>query len=340
MNAPAKMTPKYPKVYILYPRGVVTGGPTSLHLLAQEIRGLGGEAYLVPWRRTETRPRAKAYDELGIPEGEILDSTDNLVVTSEFSFVDLAGLKKANIAVWWLSFENSVPYFVHRLRNPRLAGSIRLRILRKKIRSGEYWRYLRATWLRRNRAIHFSNSRHAQVQLEKRLGLTARMLAAPARIAAPSGQIPRQARWISYNPAKGGEKRIRYLSSRRTDLTFVPLSGMSPPEVAETLNASALYLDLGYFPGKDRLPREAALLGVPVIVADVGAARFDEDYLLRSWQRIDVKQDGWEEAALASIDFVLENPEQAMKEQLPFAQQVANEAALFTQQVVDYFFTR
>ena len=309
-----------------------------MHLLAHEIRRLGGQAFLTPWKRTYSRPRAEAYDPLNVPEAEIEDAKDVLVLTSEFSFIDLKGIKNAALAVWWLSFENSVPYHVHRLRNLRLRSAVRSQLMRKKILSGEYGQYLRAVRVRRKRAIHFANSYHAKHLMNTRFHLHADMLAAPAQVLASAHVVQKQARQVSYNPAKGGEKRVQALSSQRPDLVFVPISGLNPTEVTRTLAESSIYLDLGYFPGKDRLPREAALLGVPVVVANLGAARFDEDYRLASWQRIDVHSDAWERDTLNAIDRVLRNPSQARQDQRPFERQVASEASRFTDQVLEHFF--
>ena len=55
---------------------------------------------------------------------------------------------------------------------------------------------------------------------------------------------------------------------------FVPINNMNKQEIMETLTRSDLYLDLGHFPGKDRLPREAILLGCPVLLAKRGSARY------------------------------------------------------------------
>jgi hypothetical protein len=50
------------------------------------------------------------------------------------------------------------------------------------------------------------------------------------------------------------------------------LANLSRQEIAELLARARVYVDLGTFPGKDRLPREAARMGCIPIVAPVGAA--------------------------------------------------------------------
>jgi hypothetical protein len=55
------------------------------------------------------------------------------------------------------------------------------------------------------------------------------------------------------------------------DLEFVPLQGYSRKQLIEVLNRGKVYLDLGYAPGKDHLPREAAMANLCVITSRTGA---------------------------------------------------------------------
>ncbi len=59
---------------------------------------------------------------------------------------------------------------------------------------------------------------------------------------------------------------------------FVPIRGVTRAQVCRTLRSAAFYLDMGHFPGKDRLPREAIRLGCPVILAKRGSARIQRDF--------------------------------------------------------------
>lgn len=52
---------------------------------------------------------------------------------------------------------------------------------------------------------------------------------------------------------------------------------MTRAQVKETMRAAKLYVDFGYHPGKDRMPREAAMCGCCIITGKLGAAGFKED---------------------------------------------------------------
>jgi hypothetical protein len=61
---------------------------------------------------------------------------------------------------------------------------------------------------------------------------------------------------------------------------FIPIKNLSSDQVIFLLTRVDLYLDLGYFPGKDRLPRESIVLNCPVLLAKRGSARYYEDFQL------------------------------------------------------------
>jgi hypothetical protein len=81
---------------------------------------------------------------------------------------------------------------------------------------------------------------------------------------------------VAYNPKKGlaFTKEIMKLAK---DIKFVPLINMTRQQVIETLQRAKVYIDFGNHPGKDRIPREAAILGCCVITGKRGSAAFFED---------------------------------------------------------------
>jgi hypothetical protein len=81
---------------------------------------------------------------------------------------------------------------------------------------------------------------------------------------------------VAYNPKKGFSFTKKIISNAK-DIKFVPLINMTRQQVIETLQRAKLYIDFGNHPGKDRIPREAAILGCCVITGKRGSAAFFED---------------------------------------------------------------
>lgn len=81
---------------------------------------------------------------------------------------------------------------------------------------------------------------------------------------------------VLYNPIKGWEfteKLIRFMP----DVDFQPVSGMTRQQILELMRKSMVWIDFGNFPGKDRLPREAAACGMCVVTGKRGSAKYQED---------------------------------------------------------------
>lgn len=78
---------------------------------------------------------------------------------------------------------------------------------------------------------------------------------------------------VLYNPKKDNiaTKLIKYASTI-PELKFIPIENMTQEEVMKLMYKSMVYIDFGNHPGKDRIPREAAMCGCCVITGTKGAA--------------------------------------------------------------------
>jgi len=61
------------------------------------------------------------------------------------------------------------------------------------------------------------------------------------------------------------------------NIEFIPIIGMEENKLSEKLYNAKLYIDFGHHPGRDRIPRESAILGNCVITHLEGSARFYND---------------------------------------------------------------
>lgn len=83
-------------------------------------------------------------------------------------------------------------------------------------------------------------------------------------------------RQILYNPKKGLEVTKRIMAEL-PDEKFIPIENMTVTEIKSLMEESMLYIDFGNHPGKDRIPREAAMCGCCVITNREGSAAYYED---------------------------------------------------------------
>ncbi|MGL4287791.1 MAG: hypothetical protein ACRCVA_15700 [Phreatobacter sp.] len=313
------LAPRYRRVAVYAPSASTTGGPELLHQLVHEIRVNGGEAaiHYVPDPLAAVPERYRIYD---IPTLTAVDPADgDCIVVPETMVRQLPLWSPAERYIWWLSFD----FFQSRHRGKAeriLANLYKETLIRCLTRLG---------------TKHLFQSHYARSRLRNR-GMSGELLSDYLSIA-PSldGAEPRQG-LILYNPKKGMEITGR-LQRQWPDLTFLPIVDMTRQQVEDAFRRAKIYIDFGEHPGKDRLPREAALMGTVVVVGVRGAAAFDEDVTLPRAYKLDI------DAQLPArfrglVDDILSNFGAHQDAQRPYREIIAAERAVFAQQVRDVFF--
>lgn len=130
------------------------------------------------------------------------------------------------------------------------------------------------------------------------------------------------------NPAKGF--RLGQMFSARSGINLGLLHGMSRYEMFQQLNRSKVYIEFGHNPGKDRIPREAAMCGNVVFMNRAGAGCFYEDYQLSEWFTFD--QYSLDDLC-NKVNLVLSNYDHYLEQQNGFRESISSEKSLFDSQV-------
>jgi len=152
-----------------------------------------------------------------------------------------------------------------------------------------------------------------------------------------AGTTPeRDARRIAFNFAKGGDLVQQVIDSNAVDADWVPIKNMSHADVIRTLQSSAIYLDLGHQPGKDRLPREAAASGAVALVARRGAGASDLDFPLPMDHKLVANFSSTESVSVA-LNTILADLTHQYKRQEGFRSVIASERHAFVEDVKRIF---
>ncbi|MBK3733611.1 hypothetical protein GAY29_10870 [Azospirillum brasilense] len=287
-------------IYIFcMPRGR-TGGPEALHQLGSVLRGLGHNAFMVYvaceipelqkkktaddlWNvyefKSDDDPVVPDYVKYGVPYTfEVVDSPDNIMVLPEVWPYWLQFGENLQKYFWWLSYDNALS-FVH------AAGG----------------------WgnFQNHNCRHLTQSEHAKVSLRSH-GI---------------GEVYPLFDFIGSNyfvpsPADKRDNRILYnhkgaapaekLAELAPEFLWQPLIGLTSQEVWSFFRTSKLYMDFGYHPGKDRMPREAAVSGCCVITGMRGAAQHFEDISIPGKYKV-ANPDQDAERVIALVRDIMEN---------------------------------
>ena len=168
----------------------------------------------------------------------------------------------------------------------------------------------------------FAQSYFARGFVREVLDRDAMIITDPIRVVdvAPS---PRHRNVVLYNVVKSGSM-IAEVQALMPDVDFRPIEKMSFAEVAQALSEGTVYLELGHLPGRDRMSREAAHFGTPVVVLARGSGYCWADFPLPADYRIQFRE-GWPRQAAAAVRRVLSDPDQAIRDQWSYREWVAGE---------------
>ncbi len=292
---------KNSEIFIVCPANVDTGGPMCLHQLADRLRKkFKKKVYMSYFPYKLKNPIHKNYKHLKIPfTKKIPDFKRNVLIIPEFYEAIEISKKYRNIqkGLWWLSVDF---YLYHRFiyKNNSILRSIikipyKIIYLINKI-SYHYFgnlslfRYLKLIYLNipfynvfriENIDINLSHSEY-QFKTLKDKNINSNFLSDSINnkyiIASKKISIKNKKDIICYNPRKSSiffEKFIKL----NPDIKFIPLIGLNLNQLITILSKSKIYMDFGFHPGQDRLPREAALLKNCIITNKEGSAAIFKD---------------------------------------------------------------
>jgi hypothetical protein len=229
-------------------------------------------------------------------------------------------------AMWWLSVDNAIP---------------------------ENLDLLDATYRRRffddAGLVHFHQSDYARGFLQGNAAARYHPLSDytdpdfihRSLIASENPPISDRANTICFFPGKGAELAARFIEKRdalRQAVEFLPIRGMTKARVREALFGARLYIDFGSHPGKDRVPREAAIAGAIVLLHAAGAARCFPDHPLPA-EYLFTEDDVDTGRLHEKVNAILNEPESHFGMQRTYRDAILHERERFDLEVRTFFFT-
>jgi hypothetical protein len=95
---------------------------------------------------------------------------------------------------------------------------------------------------------------------------------------------------IIWNPKKNDDF-LQEIIDRTPQFQWKAISNMLPEEVVGWMSRAKLYIDFGYHPGKERMPREACIMRCCMIIGKVGSAAYAEDMPIPEKYRFEKNHD-------------------------------------------------
>lgn len=330
------------KIYVLCPIGVKTGGPELLHQLVYQInKSFGNQSAVIAYvgNIKENKP-VKEYEKYlngdWIDSSKIVDKQENIVIFPEAYLTLWNKYKNVTKYIWWLSVDNylstsSVKYnikhigIIHTISH-YLKGSIKnysKQIAQANLNLCQSYyaeKFLRNQNISENKIAYLSDYIN-DLYVEN----------------SGAAQSKNKENVVLYNPKKGLKFTQQIIqNSKSKNWKWVPLIGLNNEEVKKYLEHSKVYIDFGNHPGKDRFPREAAILGCCILTDKKGSARYFEDVPIEDKYKFkDIKQNI--PKILETIDYCINNYDSAINDFQNYREYIKKEKANFIDDITKIF---
>lgn len=322
------------KVYVLCPGNVNSGGPELLHQLCSQLIKCGVDAFMF---YTPGFPSFNAadpvhpfYKKYHLPytfSGE--DSAHNIVILPEVNSSALYTTKKIQRVFWWLSVDNyilGVLKLIDERRSNALASPMpKIFYFGKDDGDIDHWVQSEYAW----QFVKLNGVPDYKIYMVEDY-LNQAFLSRAAQI-----DLTAKKNIVAYNPRKGFEV-TQQLMKLAPDIDWRPIKNMTPAQVQELLASAKVYIDFGNHPGKDRIPREAAISGCVVITGRRGSAGNDVDINIPAEFKFDERAANLQ-AVIDKIRAVFENFSAAHEKQADYRARIRDDKNRFAREVAEAF---
>ncbi len=305
------------KVYVAAPAAGATGGPELLHQLAYHLRNyLNIATYMFYYPTNHPNPIHPEYKIYNNPfVREIEDDKDNILIVPEVkSGLDFLGkYEKIRKIIWWLSVDN---FYLSTAQNYKKNFFSKYDISEIALKKLKIQLNLRKFEMIVNVDFHLVQSFYAKEHLEE-AGISKEKILYLSDylnkdFLSIQTDLSKKENIVVFNPKKGFLFTKKIIQAA-PNMKFVPLINMTRQQVIETLQKAKVYIDFGNHPGKDRIPREAAILGCCVITGKRGSAAYFEDVAIPGSYKFEDKKENIQKI-IEKIKDCLENFEEKYKD--------------------------
>jgi hypothetical protein len=314
------------KIFVCCPGNLITGGPELLHQLVDALHSFGIEAYISYFPFSKTFDVPEPYKKYKVSQKFIEDNPDNLIIVPESATGLLRKFSKAKCAVWWLSVDNYY-YRLHKGLFLDLRNSIATLLLGKRLpiqMLKKFQHYTQSQY-----ATNFLGQFKIQTQ-----SLTDYINDEYLQFNPLDSQLKEDI--IAYNPKKGIGVTEKLIEAN-PNFQFIPIANMTREEVVSLFRKAKLYIDFGHHPGKDRMPREAAMLGCCIITGQKGSALNDLDIRIPKKFKIAEKDPNFLANFQILVDEVFLNYEVCSRLFIEYQEVIKHEKTMFLSQTRDVF---
>lgn len=348
---------KKTKVFVMAPANTFTGGPELLHQIAADIKKtFNANVKMVYLPILENNPVHNNFKKYKLDYSNFIDDEENniLIIPEHYQFLKHSlKYKKIKKILWWLSIDN---YFGYKFRydyNKFLRSIIKIPFNILKIFNKityytfglyTYHDYLKFLYsFRRLKKfeelkqidLHLSQSYYAFNYLKAQFK-NLKFLSDYQRdeILKNLKKIKKTKKNLICYSSKSGE----FVESIKSSNSFrmIKLSGFNTKQIINIYKKTKVYLDFGYHPGKDRMPREAALFNNCIITNKKGSAKNKLDIPINEKYKFEEKKINLEKISKTILN-IFKNYQNELKYFKKYKKTILNEKKIFNKDLRKIF---
>lgn len=331
------------KIFIISEYNNTSGGPETLHQICNILRNNGYESYVyyIDDIKKQVPDKFKKYN-VEIAE-RIEDDKDNILLVPETCTEYLYCYKNIRKGIIWLSlnhylenlWSNRTKLFLKKYRLPLLFFPIVFvyLLLGKKLKKHVFKDFSD------DKIYHSYNCEYINMFLNKQKvrNNRKRYICGPLRdeFFINYDEVQRKNQ-VLYNPKKGYEYTKRIINANKNkDICFIPIQGLKTSQIIDLMRESKVYIDFGYFPGPERIPREAAMMKLNLITSVEGSAKNDIDVMIPSKYKFE-KNNKNIEKILTLINDMTENYKNYSEDFNEYRKKIISQKNLFENNVLNF----
>ena len=263
------------KIFIISPGNIHSGGPELVHQLASQLLKMDYNVYMfyLPANANfdPADPVDPYYKKYHIPFVRNLDiDHKNIMIVPESSSLNLYVSTKIRRIMWWMSVDNYINNLCNILKkfkqNPLESTMPKFFYFDEEDNNIEHW--VQSDYAK----IFIKKNGIVDKQIYRvRDYLNEAFLQRASHV-----DVTQKENIVAYNPVKGFEFTQKLLKVA-PEIKWQAIRDMTPEEVQQLLARAKVYIDFGNHPGRDRIPREAAVSGCCVLTGRRGAAANPND---------------------------------------------------------------
>lgn len=309
------------RFFIACPANLATGGTELLHQLSWHLSNRGIENYML-YRNANPVicPTPDTFIKYQVEYVSFFVDDETSVLVCPETMIDMIHVcTKGIIIIWWLSVDNYITCYQNYINRQ---GEMDLFKLKEK-----------------TNLFHFAQSKYAYEFVKKNILFGAQDIFYLKDYLNDEfirtgenyrNQLIRK-NIILYNPKKGMQNLEPIKEICRKDIQWIPLAGLTPNQMAMLMCCAKIYIDFGAHPGKDRIPREAAVCGCCIITNREGSAAYLEDVgIPEKYKIVDMQN---YRCVLETIYDLMDNFEKRVVEYEAYVTSILNEKNEFEREI-------